>query len=263
MELGGRSSNGFLYDWKEMSLSALLAEQYDYIICAVPDIAMETLKERFLRIGIMEERIFPISIFSIPFFDFEEYIQLCISRPSIFANHCWGGFTYHTMKLKFTSPFINLYMKGSEYLKLLENPKYYMGIMPVYEREEMERDGSYSFPVGRLDDIDVYFNHYATFEEACKKWEERKKRINWNNLFVEMYSDDLKEIERFENLPYKNKVCFVPFECEYPSTMSVEAYKYMIGRPDVPEWTDILFKMARYEIPFYDALKLLNGKRDF
>ena len=32
--------------------------------------------------------------------------------------------------------------------------------------------------------VRVDFMHYDSFEMAKKKWDERKKRINWDNLFV-------------------------------------------------------------------------------
>ena len=61
-----------------------------------------------------------------------------------------------------------------------------------------------------LDDILLYLVHYATVEEAQKKWNERKRRINWDKIVVinsdrNGMTDDLKS--QFEKLPYK-KVMF-------------------------------------------------------
>jgi uncharacterized protein (DUF1919 family) len=58
-------------------------------------------------------------------------------------------------------------------------------------------------------DIIIYFVHYKTFEEAKTKWEERIKRINFDNLFFIMADRDectQKERMAFDNLPYKHKV---------------------------------------------------------
>lgn len=57
------------------------------------------------------------------------------------------------------------------------------------ELEEIH-DASVDFPVGRLslpkDGGDVYikFVHYSSFKCAKEKWEERKNRIDWDNIFV-------------------------------------------------------------------------------
>lgn len=60
-----------------------------------------------------------------------------------------------------------------------------------------------------LADIEIRFNHYKTFEEAVEKWEERKRRINWDNLYVMAIDGDNcseESLQRFDALPYKHKV---------------------------------------------------------
>lgn len=42
----------------------------------------------------------------------------------------------------------------------------------------------YGYPVGKLEDIHVYFTHYETFEQAKQKWIERLKRLNMDNLYM-------------------------------------------------------------------------------
>lgn len=74
-----------------------------------------------------------------------------------------------------------------------------------------------SFPVGILQiregdhPIRIYFNHYDSFEQAYDKWNERKKRINYNNLYVvgcdhygTPYSQ--KNFREFNSLPYNHKI---------------------------------------------------------
>lgn len=165
--------------------------------------------------------------------------------------------------MRFETPFINLLVSNSEFLKMVENLEYYMGISPVYAGEEMDVSGTFHFPVGRLDDVRLYFNHYETFEEACQKWEHRKKRINWDNLFIEMCSCDLAEVERFDMLPYENKICFVPFNCEYGSAVNIEMYGDEIEGDILYSLRKSANKIARNGIAHYDVLKLLNGKKDF
>lgn len=38
-------------------------------------------------------------------------------------------------------------------------------------------------PIGLIDDVEVVFLHYKTFDEAVEKWNRRKSRINWDNLY--------------------------------------------------------------------------------
>ena len=55
------------------------------------------------------------------------------------------------------------------------------------------REGRYSFDldkliIGRIDDVDIIFLHYRTFEEAKRKWEKRRSRVNFDNLIIK-YND--------------------------------------------------------------------------
>lgn len=64
-------------------------------------------------------------------------------------------------------------------MKFLRNIDHYLA-QPIVFADEPE----YSFPIGYIDDIKIYFNHYHSHEEAVQKWEERKKRINWDNVYI-------------------------------------------------------------------------------
>lgn len=78
-----------------------------------------------------------------------------------------------------------------------------------YELVEIQTD--YSYPVGLLKDIKIYFQHYANFQEAKAKWEERIKRIHWDNLYIMMVQREACDdnmVALFNNLPYKHKVIF-------------------------------------------------------
>ena len=107
-------------------------------------------------------------------------------------------------------------MKPKDFIKLLKNMQYYMSCELDFTSEEDIR-----YPVGLLDDLRIYFEHYKSEEEAKAKWEERVRRINYSNLFI-MFSDrdgctesDLRE---FDQLPYVNKVVFV--HKQYPDIKS-------------------------------------------
>lgn len=56
--------------------------------------------------------------------------------------------------------------------------------------------------------IDIYFRHYGSFDEAISKWNERKQRIDMNNLYIIMQTDKADDdvIRGFESFPYPNKL---------------------------------------------------------
>lgn len=74
---------------------------------------------------------------------------------------------------------------------------------------EVFEDGI-SYPIGKLDDVTIYFQHYDSFEQAKEKWDERKKRIDKTKLFVLFTDRDgctYEDFVEFDSLPY-NKVVF-------------------------------------------------------
>lgn len=132
---------------------------------------------------------------------------------TIFSNNCLGGVFYNDAGMQFTSPLINTAMDGDDFLKFLSNPRHYLD----YEMEFFTWPGR-DFPIARIDDIEVNFVHYRTPEECVEKWKKRANRIVWDNIFViatnhdGMCHDDC--MERFDKLPYNNKIMFV--SQEYP-----------------------------------------------
>ena len=148
---------------------------------------------------------------------------------SVIASNCNGCCILHDLGMRFNSPFVNLWMNPKDFIKLLKNTQHYMSCELSFTKEE-----GISYPVGLLDDLRIYFEHYKSEQEAKAKWEERAKRINWENLFV-MFSDrdgctesDLKE---FDQLPYPNKVVFV--NKEHPDLKSSFYIKGFEGKESV------------------------------
>lgn len=126
---------------------------------------------------------------------------------TIFSTNCIGGIIYHNLKLRFLSPTINLWISPKDYIKLLKDPQKYLSNSDMHEIKIENID----YPVGRLDDITIYGQHYKDFDELKYKWNERKKRINWDNTFVFMIERDgctYRDLLDFDKLPYKNKVVF-------------------------------------------------------
>lgn len=177
--------------------------------------------------------------------------------PTIIASNCNGEYWYNDMGLRFLSPTINLSFDMNDYVKMLENLKWYMEQMI-----QPYQDDRFDYPTGMLGDIEIRFNHYKSFEEAVQKWEERKKRIDWDNLFILGIDGDgctYESIKRFDALPYKNKVIFT--HVPYPEIKSA----YYIPGFEKNEGVGVLlyfkkqFFVRRY-LDDFDYISFLNGK---
>ena len=150
--------------------------------------------------------------------------QLKYTDFTIISNNCWGGLVYQYFGLQYASPTIGLFMMDDDYIKFLEKLDYYLSQPLVFishaeskHKEQLQREttAKESYPIALLDDVEVHFMHYKSAEDAQKKWEYRKNRINKKRLLVKMSqrsSNDLTFLERFEKLPYKNKICFTELE---------------------------------------------------
>lgn len=139
---------------------------------------------------------------------YKEFKRLRLKNPhaTIIASNCVGTFIYYDMKLRFNSPTINLSFDMNDYVRFLENLPWYLE-QPVVPCE----DERFDFPCGMIGDVEIRFNHYKTFEEAAAKWDERKQRIDWDNLYIFGVDRDgctYDSIKRFDALPYPNKVIF-------------------------------------------------------
>lgn len=184
-------------------------------------------------------------------------MKLKNTTPTIISSNCNGEYWYYDMKLKFLSPTINLSFDMNDYVKMLENLQWYMK-QPIQPYE----DRRFQFPTGMLGDIEIRFNHYKTFDEAIYKWEERKKRINWNNLFVLGVDGDnctYETLRRFDRLPYKNKVIFthIPYR-EIKSSYYISGFENSGGLEALLYFKN-QFLVRRY-LDDFDYISFLNGK---
>lgn len=152
---------------------------------------------------------------------------------TIISRDCVGGMLYHQYGKQFLSPTINLFFSPDDFncfcLHLFE---YING--QLIER----KDADVGYPVGLLcpaDDmlktIKVNFMHYKTFQEAYDKWEDRKRRICWNNIYVvstfcypsETAFFTKQLVDDFNSIPYK-KVILVDKEYGF-------ANEHVINKP--------------------------------
>lgn len=138
---------------------------------------------------------------------------------TVISNNCWAGSLYRWLGLQYMTPTVGLYFYAEDYLKFLQRIDYYLSldfekitIEQSKYREKLYAKGQINVPIGKLDDIEVIFLHYDTFENAVDCWNRRKKRICADNLYVKMseMNDCTPEIiKQFDALPYRHKFILV------------------------------------------------------
>lgn len=151
---------------------------------------------------------------------------------SLLCNNCNGGILSHDLGLQFRSPTINLFFYHDHFLRFCENLDYYLQ-QDLVICEEPQHEPQSEYPVCLLGDLELHFLHYSSFADAKQKWDSRVKRINKDNLFLMLTcydSADHEFLERFDRLPYKNKVAFTEREFpEYSSAFCISGYEEGLG----------------------------------
>ena len=197
-------------------------------------------------------------IVCIPGFTLKKYRQLQRSKLSIFSQNCFGGSISNTLGLAFMSPFINLFMNDNEYIRFLRSPRVYMEEKLVFQKTAFERNLKFDYPIFTMGNVSVYMNHYPDFDVAVAKWNERKQRINWYNLFVMAYTENSEILEEFDTLPFGKKVCFVPFKSDLDSAFYINCNM----RKDLQYLWQFVNDFAKGQPFYYDVFDmLLYGKK--
>ena len=167
--------------------------------------------------------------------------KLKIKNLTIISNNCWAGIVSQYLGIKYYTPTIGLYFFSEEYIKFLERFDYYikqkLEIIDTKDSkyyDEMIKKNHKNAIVGKLDDVEIVFLHMKTGKEAIEKWNKRVKRINRRNIifkFCEQNECSSEHIKRFENLPFKNKICFTTKD--YPGYKSVIWFKDQVKNEEV------------------------------
>lgn len=153
---------------------------------------------------------------------YERYMRSRLKNKdfSILCSNCIGGIIYHRLGLQFRSPTVNLWMHQRDFLKFAYNIRKYSAT----ELQFIHTDCGY--PVARLDDITVYFNHHKDEEHARTDWNRRMKRIHYDNLFLIMYDrEDITEedILNLGSIPCRGRL--VISDKKYPHISYVKTMK--------------------------------------
>ena len=156
---------------------------------------------------------------------------------SIVSNNCTGGYVYQYFGIVYNTPTEGLYFTTEDYIKLIKRPKHYFEheviLIDPHQSVLAKAGKNIYYPVGVIDDIEVYFMHYHKPEEALNKWYRRASRINYNKLFFLLTETELMEDEHLkqfseiiESYASNNGGCL---------TLTDYDYKHSLYVPNVPK----------------------------
>lgn len=178
-------------------------------------------------------------------------------QPTIIASNCVGTMIYSDLSIPWTTPTINLMIPMPDFIKFVKNLKWYMG-QELYFLDEQD---SLNYPVARLGDIRIYFVHYESAEDAARKWNVRKERIDWDNLFIMGCEKDgctYETLREFDSLPYEHKVIFTKkIYTEFQSAFCMRGFEECRELGTVTNFKK-QFRKRRY-LDDFDYISFLNG----
>ena len=203
--------------------------------------------------GIPNEYLVPYRVLKVWRLDFAKYMELKKSHPTILSMNCLGGMMYHALCLKFDSPFVNMrFSSCRDFINFLKEPKRYLNYDLIDDGIGYNEEKKVEYPMGRLGDIPIHLRHYKDFESAYVLWNNRKRRMNWDNIIALAYSDDKEDLLEFVKLPISKKVCFTS-----SVEMDHEAICYL-NHQDADLWKIVSLIPS---VPYIDMVTLLlEGK---
>lgn len=178
---------------------------------------------------------------------------------SIICSTCIGGVIYHRLNMPFLSPTINLWLYQGDFIRFIRDIRHYIS------QDLMFTSSEWDFPVAKLDDVQIMFNHAKDAEEAKNDWNKRCSRINYDNLYIILYDRDgisEQDIRCLSDVPCKRLV--VLSEREYPDINYVKTiHKPKRSRPNDCTFLDKdRFGLRTFEKQF-DFVGWLNDEEKF
>lgn len=227
---------------------------FDYVVVTTVDI--NSVMSEIGNIHIPLDKIIPAFIFAIPRFDLHKYIRIKNEKLSILSVNCFAAVCYHSLGLPFRSPIINMYLSDRDFNKFVKHINYYLSQDVEYFKLGYSEALGREYPIGKIDDVYLHFNHYVNFKDAKAAWDRRKVRLNLKNLFIVSYSNDLEVIDEFCKLPNKNKKIFTNQKVIHDDVIYMGEYSQM------PLWEQML-SVANGKNQMIDILALLNHESQY
>lgn len=182
---------------------------------------------------------------------------------TIISSNCNGGVIASDLGMRFNSPFVNLFIKASDYIKLLSDLKGYMELELCFVKEWDSLYGNVPYPTAYLGDVKIYFMHYDSEEVAKAAWNRRRARINWDNMYI-LFTDrsycTQADLEAFDALPYEHKIVFTHLpHSEIKSSYYIRGYEGEEKVGLLSDWQDESNPVKKVYDQF-DVVGWLNGE---
>lgn len=208
--------------------SKLITPQMCEYVIVTPETPFLEIKKELLTRGFVDENIILARSFLYPGFDFNKYTTIKKSKVSIISPNCFAGLAYHALGMEFYSPTINMHFGGEtkNYLEFLKGfPDNIDGEVKYYGTE-YDSVLKRNYPVGKLNNVYLYFNHYTDFDEAVDFWNRRKGKINYNNMLFILTTNTYEYLREFEQIPLKRKICFSFMDTNSDITININSSEY-------------------------------------
>ncbi|WP_115461228.1 DUF1919 domain-containing protein [Winogradskyella aurantiaca] len=177
--------------------------------------------------------------------------------PPIVANNCFGGEIYKRLKQPFNTPFIGLFVYGSDFVKLVGDLENYLSFSLYFVDRSKWTDNDIDYPVGLLNDVEIHFMHYENEAIAGEKWERRVKRLlayeakeDFIIKFCDRDGGADQDFKSFHELSYEHKISFGTNNYDHKNHIKIN--KNDNGR--VPDGVD-LYRICQYYFDLYHWIK--------
>ncbi|MCR6640522.1 MAG: DUF1919 domain-containing protein [Sporocytophaga sp.] len=190
---------------------------------------------------------------------------------TIVSDDNWGDELYKAFNLPKLTPFIGTHIYNKDFVKLADKFNYYINqkikfidLSESNHINEFRHTYGAQYPIGKLGDIEIHFTRFRSEEDALNSWEEGKNKIVWDHIYFKMDAsyegDNIHDINNFQKIPLKNKVCFLNYHDRNKLKELVNKESLILMDFWNPE-SDIFFP---YSLSTFDLINWLNtGKAHY
>lgn len=180
------------------------------------------------------------------------YVRMRLEQPTytLISDDCWGGRLYAEYEMRCASPFVSMGFTPREFIGFLEHMRE-PGALDIIETSTHD----WGYPILHTRHARLFGQHYKTAEDFTKRYERRRKLIDWSNLRIKIdlgrrkYQAD--DIERWNTLRLPNSVAFHPDTPKYREA----GIHHGIA---VPDWIEDGSHMFQRSCRTFDVIGWLN-----
>lgn len=155
------------------------------------------------------------------------FIRIGNKHFSIISNNCWGGLLYKKFGMQYETPTVGLIIPPADFIRFCNCLEHYLSLDVEYLKIEesanidfftsLEKTHKRKMILGKVDDVELCFFHYKSFEEASTKWNRRKNRVR-SPIILKLNDNNgltLDDLHEFNKLKSKYKTIFITCKQNY------------------------------------------------